>query len=100
MWPSLVSPWKLPRPSLDRADRPAGAVITLLGWNARSTAQISGTTKTMTARTAASTYRMRLVVLSGRPARPPGAGLPGAGLRARARAAGRSTVVAIAAPPD
>src|SRR5918911_3991763 len=94
MWPSLVRPWKLLGVSFERADRPAGAVITALGWNARNTAHTKGTMKTTTARMAASTYRVSLVLLSARPAR-----APGADLRARTGAAGRSTVVAMAAPP-
>src|SRR3954467_7656893 len=94
MCPSPASPWKLPNDSLDRDDQPAADVITLFGWNARSTAQTSGTTKTTTPSTPASTYRVRFVLLSPRPPRP-----AGADLGARAATVGRSTVVAIASAP-
>src|SRR3569623_299812 len=92
--PSPVRPWKLPTDSLDKDDKPAAEVITLFGWNARSTAQIRGTTKTTTPRTPARPYRVSLVVLSPRPPRP-----AGADLGAHAGTAGRSTVVAIASAP-
>src|SRR4051812_31953412 len=95
MCPSLVRPWKLDRLSLDRADRPAGAVITSFGWKARSTDHSNGTTKTTTPMTAASTYRVTFVLLSPRPPLP-----PGADLGARVRTAGRSTVVAICSAPS
>src|SRR3954469_3120204 len=95
MCPSLARPWKLPSDSLDRDDRPVADVMTLFGWNARSTAQIRGTTKTTTPRTPASTYRVIFVLLSPRPPRPAGADLAG-----RVRTAGRSIVVAIASAPS
>src|SRR5690349_20550184 len=101
MCPSLARPWKLPSDSLERDDRPAADVITLFGWNARSTAQIRGTTKTTTPRTPASTYSVSLVLLSPRPPRPAGADRAGLADRAgRVRAAGRSTVVAMASAPS
>src|SRR5215212_3002988 len=94
MCPSLARPWKLATDRRERDDKPVTDVITLFGWNARSTAQSSGTTKTTTPRTPANTYRVTFVLLSPRPPRPPGADLAG-----RVRTAGRSIVVAIASAP-
>src|SRR4051794_3978216 len=95
MCPSLARPWKLPSDRLERDDdNPVADVITLFGWNARSTAQTSGTTKTTRPRTPASTYRVSFVLLSPRPPRP-----AGVDLGACARRAGRSIVVAIASAP-
>src|SRR5690349_12597484 len=104
MCPSLARPWKLPSDSLERDDRPAADVITLFGWKARSTAQIRGTTKTTTPSTPASMYSVSFVLLSPRPPRPAGADLADladlADRAGRVRAAGRSTVVAMASAPS